>query len=63
MDEAQPVLRIAGQRGELEGVFQPELRAKKPEVVEKLNGFGVIHAPPAWQMRLNFATFFREFVA
>ena len=39
MDETQPVLRIARQRGELEGVLQSELRAKEAEVVEKLNGF------------------------
>lgn len=43
MDEAKLVLRIARQCSEFECVFQTELRAKEAEVVEKLNGFGVVH--------------------
>ena len=43
VDEAELLLRIARERGELEGVFQPELRAEKAEAVEKLDGFGIGH--------------------
>ena len=38
VDEAEFFLRIARQRGELEGVFQPELRAEQTQAVEKLDG-------------------------
>ena len=43
VDEAEFFLRIACQRGELERVFQPELRAEQTQAVKKLDGFGVSH--------------------
>ena len=43
VDEPEPVLRIARPRSELERVIQPELRAEKAKVVEKLDGLGVCH--------------------
>ena len=44
VDEAQLPVRIARQRGEPPGAFQPEMRAEQLQAVEKLDGFGVGHA-------------------
>ena len=46
VDEAEFVLRIAGQRGEPARVFQPEVRAEQLQPVKKLDGSGVGHATP-----------------
>ena len=43
VNEAQLVLRIARQRRELEGVFQPQLQTEQAQVVEEPDGFGVGH--------------------
>src|SRR5450755_2470411 len=43
VDKAEFILRIASQRGELECVFQPKVRAENLQAVEKLDGFGVGH--------------------
>ena len=43
MDEAQFFLRIARERGEMERVFQPEIRAEHLQAVKKLDGFGISH--------------------
>src|SRR5476651_1191961 len=58
VDEAEFFLRIAGERGELVRVFQPEIRAEQLQPVKKSNGFGIIHAPIAWQILKTFTTFF-----
>src|SRR5271169_6051619 len=58
VDEAEFFLRIAGERGELARIFQPEIRAEHLQAVKKLDGFGIIHAPTAWQILKTFATFF-----
>src|SRR5665213_1627102 len=58
VDEAEFFLRIAGERGERARVFQPEIRAEHLQAVKKLDGFGIIHAPTAWQMLETFAIFF-----
>ena len=56
VDEAEFFLRIAGERGELARVFQPEIRAEHLQAVKKLDGFGIIHALIASQMSKFFAT-------
>src|SRR5450432_1628501 len=56
VDEAEFCLRIAGERGELARVFQPEIRAEQLQAVKKLDGFGIIHALIASQMSKFFAT-------
>jgi hypothetical protein len=43
MNETKFVLWISRQRSKFEGVFQPQLRSKHPKLVEKLNGFGIVH--------------------
>src|SRR5205823_6416701 len=43
VNEAQFLLRIPGQRRELECVFQAELQAKQAQVVEKLDGVAISH--------------------
>jgi hypothetical protein len=43
VNEPEPVLRIARERGELAWGFQTKYRAQKPQAVEKLDGFGVGH--------------------
>ena len=43
VDETELGLRIARQRGEFARVFQPEIRAKHLQAVEKLDGFSVGH--------------------
>jgi hypothetical protein len=43
VDETEPVLRLARQRGELERIFQPQLRAEQTQVKEKLDGFRISH--------------------
>src|SRR5277367_4816987 len=43
VDEAEFFLRIAGERGELARVFQPEICAEHLQAVKKLDGFGIIH--------------------
>ena len=44
VDEAQPLLRVAGQRGELERVGQAELRAKPAEAIQESDGVSVGHS-------------------
>jgi hypothetical protein len=43
MYETEFFLRIACQRGELERVFQPELRAEQTQIVKKFDGFRINH--------------------
>jgi hypothetical protein len=43
VDETQPILWIAHERGKLERVVQPQLRAKKAEAIKKLDCVGVSH--------------------
>ena len=43
VDEAEFFLRITRECGQLECVFQPELRAEQTQAVKKLNRFGVGH--------------------
>ena len=56
VDEAEFFLRMPGERGKLERVFQPEIRAENLQAVKKLDGFGIIHALIASQMSKFFAT-------
>ena len=44
VDEAEPVLGIARQRGQLERVVQAQLRAKPAEAIQESDGFGVGHS-------------------
>jgi hypothetical protein len=43
MDETEYCLGIAGERGELERVFQPKLGAEQTQTVKELDGFGIGH--------------------
>src|SRR2546423_2745923 len=44
MDEAELVVRIAGQLSQLDGIFQAQLCAEHAQAVEELDGFLAGHA-------------------
>ena len=48
------VLWIAGQGGQLECVLQSQLQAEKLEIVEKLDGFAVVHGSARLVQSLKF---------
>ena len=65
MDEAELLLRIAGEFGEPKGVFQPELCAEETQGVEELDGFGVGHVQQLTEhtrLRISASQFSGELV-